>query len=88
MTGEGTITVDAGEEAGATVLMIAPVDDQVYEGNEMIVIGGTAGEEVADAATITLVDDESVPTVTLSIEPGMMAEGEEQEFTITATPSP
>ena len=88
VTGEGTITVDAGEEAGATVLMIAPVDDQVYEGNEMIVIGGMAGEEVADAATITLVDDESVPTVTLSIEPGMMAEGEEQEFTITATTEP
>ena len=88
VTGEGTITVDAGEESGATVLMIAPVDDQVYEGNEMIVIGGTAGEEVADAASITLVDDESVPTVTLSIEPGMMTEGEEQEFTITATTEP
>ncbi len=88
VTGEGTITVDAGEEAGATVLMIAPVDDQVYEGNEMIVIGGMAGEEVADAATITLVDDESVPTVTLSIDPGMMDEGEEQEFTITATTEP
>ena len=87
VTGDATVTVDAGEEAGATVLSIAPLDDQIYEGNEMIVIGGMAGEEVADAASITLVDDETVPTVTLTVEPDMIAEGGEVEFTITATPS-
>ncbi len=89
VTGEGSITVAAGEEMGMTILTIAPVDDVVYERDEMIVIGGTAaGDEVATTASITLVDDETMPTIALSVDTdSVMEDGGDQEVVVTATAS-
>ena len=75
VTGEGTITVAAGDMSGSTMLTIAPLDDQLYEGNEMIDIGGSAGEMMAEGTSITLVDDEEMPTITLTANPDMIDEG-------------
>ena len=88
VTGEGTITVAAGDMSGSTMLTIAPVDDQLYEGNEMIDIGGSAGDMMAEATSITLVDDEEMPTITLTAAPDMFNEGGgPQVGVVTATAS-
>jgi len=73
--GESTITVAAGDISGSTTLSILGIDDHFYEGNEMIEIGGTAGEMMAEGTSLTLVDDESLPTVTLTAVPDMIDEG-------------
>ena len=84
--GEGTITVAAGDLTGSTTLSILGIDDHFYEGNEIIEIGGTAGEMMAEVTMLTLVDDESLPTVTLSVVPDMIDEGGgPQVGVITAT---
>ena len=84
-------TIVAGELTATKVVTITPIDDDIYEGDEHIMVNGTVpdpeGEADVEGAMITLTDDEMVPTVTLAVEPDMIAEGSEVEFTITATPS-
>ena len=74
-TGDANITVSAGDLTGTTILTFSPIDDNLYEGDETIVIGGTAGDVMAEAAMVTLVDDESMPTITLTAMPDMIDEG-------------
>ena len=84
--GNPEIVVAAGELTGYTMLTFTTVDDAIYEQDESIVIGGT--EDVTATATVTIVDNEMMPTIALSIDPGSIDEnGGDQEVTVTGTAS-
>ena len=71
-----TVTVDAGMTAATVDLVIDPTEDDVYEpGGETIEIGGSAGTLVVSAVVVTITDDESVPSVTLTSSVTELAEG-------------
>ncbi|WP_180903939.1 hypothetical protein, partial [Flavobacterium chungangense] len=66
-----TITIPAGQLTGT--ITIDPTDDALYEGNETVIIditgvtgGNGATENGVQQATVTITDDETTPTVTLS----------------------
>ena len=78
----GNITITAGEASASDSFTVKPVNDQVVEGDETIVLeGASAGLDVTPA-TITITDDD---TATLSITgPAVVvSEGENAEFTVT-----
>ena len=65
-----TITISLGQTQGSANVILAPTNDTVWEGDETIIISGTAtgGLEVA-AATLTLSDNENRPTIELYFDP-------------------
>ncbi|CAD0002077.1 hypothetical protein FLACHUCJ7_00820 [Flavobacterium chungangense] len=78
-----TITIPAGQLAGT--ITIDPTDDALYEGNETVIIDITnvtgATENGVQQATVTITDDESVPTVTISTPTAV--EGSNAVFTVS-----
>ena len=85
--GTPEITVAALEMSGETILVFTPTNDDVYENSEIIEIGGE-GAEITAMASITLVDDETMPTFALSVDPDTIAEeGGAVDVTVTATAS-
>ena len=86
VTGEGTIVIEAGQLAGSTMLTFAPVVDQLYEGNETIEIGGSFEDVMITPTSIELVDSDSAPMFTLSVNPAIVSEeGGTQPVVLTAT---
>ena len=83
-----TITISAGSTTGTTAFN--PTDDSVYEGSETAIIaitgvsGGSATESGTQSKTITITDNETAPTVTLSTSANSVAENG-SDLTITAT---
>ena len=77
------ITIESGETSGSTTLTFTVIDDNVDEGNETIVLAGTApGATVSDAVIII----GNPETITLSVSPDTIAEyGGATEVTVTAT---
>ncbi|PXY42896.1 hypothetical protein DMB68_23160, partial [Flavobacterium hydrophilum] len=81
-----TITIPAGQLTGT--ITIDPTDDALYEGNETVIVditnvtGATAGSTTQ--AIVTITDDETTPTVTLS-GTTTIAENAAGTATITAT---
>ncbi len=73
-----SITIPAGNTSAK--INLSSIDDVVYEGNETIVaeITSVAGVEITanadQKATITIIDDESEPTVSLSASPVKISE--------------
>ena len=61
-----TITISTGQTAGSTTLVISPVDDTFWEGDETIEVNGSAGSLTVTGATLTLTDDEERPELVLS----------------------
>ena len=80
-----TVTIPAGRSSGSVTTTLTPVSDQVVEGDETIVVGGTVtgvtGLAVS-SATITITDDD---TATLSITgpTAAVTEGANAAFTVT-----
>ena len=71
---------------GSTVLTFTPIQDVIYEGDETVTISGTASGLSVTRAVLNLVDDEAVPTVTLSVNPRSFAEDDSATaVTVTAT---
>ena len=83
-----TITISAGSTTGTTTFN--PTDDSVYEGSETAIIaitgvsGGDATESGTQSETITITDNETAPTVTLSTSASSVAENG-SDITLTAT---
>ena len=83
-----TITISAGSTTGTT--SFNPTDDSVYEGSETAIIaitgvsGGDATESGTQSETITITDNETAPTVTLSTSASSVAENG-SDITLTAT---
>ena len=86
-----TITVTAGQTTGTT--LFTPTNDSIYELNETAIIsidtvsGGSATENGTQSVTLTITNDESAPTVSLSSSASTIDENGGGSITITATAS-
>ncbi len=81
-----TITIPAGDTTGTAV--ITPVDDALSEGDESVVVDiqsvTNADENGVQQQTVTIVDDEGLPSVSLSVDATVIAEaGGSAVFTAT-----
>ena len=82
-----TVTITAGATSGEETFTLAPVDDEVDEPDETVVVTGAApGVTVTPAAgfEVTITDDDATPVVALSLTPGSIRE-DGGESTVTAT---
>ena len=88
VTGDLSITVAAGSLEGSTTITAVVIDDDIYEGDEYVVIVGQIGDMVTPPITLTIIDDEAQPTVTLSLDPEAVEEGGgAQPFTVSGEAS-
>ena len=70
-----TVTIPANQTSGTATLTFTPTDDNVHEGDETVVLRGTAAGLTADAAALTIADDDPAPTaIELSLNPDSVAE--------------
>ena len=60
-----TITIPANATTGNTTLIISPVDDTFWEGDETIEVNGSAGGLTVTGATLTLTDNDEAPSIQL-----------------------
>ena len=84
-----TIIIDAGSSSGGENLSITPVDDDIVEGIEAIIVQGTAPGLTVTPATIYLRDqdtatgDPDTATLSLSGPNTVLNEGEDASLTVT-----
>ena len=69
------VTISAGETSGTGTFTLAPEDDNVVEGDETIGVSGSAAGLAVDGTEVSLVDDDEVPEVVLSVDPESVGEG-------------
>ena len=69
----GTLTIAAGETSGELAITLTPEPDTVVEGNETVVVGGTAGDLDVTSDEVTIEDDD-VPAWVVSADPLEIAE--------------
>ena len=81
------ITVPAGQTSGTTQLSFDPTGDSLAEGNETVILTGSATGLDAGTATLTITDDDPAPTaVTLALNPSSVGESAAAtDITVTAT---
>ena len=89
VTTNKTLTIAAGATTSAGTVTITAVDNDVDAPNKSVTVSATAsGGGVAnpDNQTLTITDDEGVPTVTLALDPTTINEsGATNSSTVTAT---
>ena len=69
------ITIPAEQTSGTATLSFDPSGDSLAEGNETVILTGSATGLTADTATLTITDDDPAPTaVTLSLNPAAVGE--------------
>ena len=78
------ITIAAGAASGTGTFTLTPTNDAVHEADETITVSGTSGTLTVNSATITLTDDQALPTVALSLSPTSIGEAGGVS-TVTAT---
>jgi hypothetical protein len=90
----GSVTIPEGQLSGTRTF--STIDDNIYEGNETAITGITgigggsaspAVENGTQEATITIVEDENAPSITLSASASSIAEDSSGNITLTATSS-
>ena len=83
---QGSVTIAANESSAQAKLILEILNDTADEGDETIVIGGSADGFTVNPATITLVDDDYPSTsATLSVSPKRLLESAEATVvTVTA----
>ncbi len=69
-----TVTIPAGQASGSLTLTIVPIDDDVYEAAEHVVLVGQRGESMTEPVMLGIVDSD-VPMVVLSANPMSISEG-------------
>ena len=72
------LTIPARQSSGTATFTFTPLDDSDEEGDETVILTGSTSEPGVDdgSATLTISDDESVPTaVLLSLSPDSVSEG-------------
>ena len=78
------ITIAAGAASGTGTFTLTPTNDAVHEADETITVSGTSGVLTVNSATITLTDDQALPTVALALGPMSISENGGVS-TVTAT---
>ena len=84
------IVIAPGETEGVLEVTVVPTDDEIYEGTEtFVVVGvGETGDPLTMPLSLEIVDDEPVPSITLSTTPDRIDEGGgPQVGVVTATAS-
>ena len=70
-----TITIPSEQSSGTTTLSFDPSGDSVAEGDETVILTGSAAGLDAGTATLTITDDDAAPTaVSLSVNPSAVGE--------------
>ena len=90
LSAAATLTIAAGETASAGTVTVAAVADTTDSPDKLVTVGATAagGNGIADpaAATLTVMDDDALPTLTLTLSPSTIDEsGAGSTATVTAT---
>ena len=83
------LTIPAGQSTATGTFELVPIQDNVNEGDETILVTGSAAGMTVTSATITLVDDDQsvgveLPDVNLTATPARVTEGSEATVTVTA----
>ena len=69
------ITIPAEQTSGTATLSFDPTGDGLYEGDETVILTGSAAGLAAGTATLTITDDDPAPTaITLSLNPAAVGE--------------
>ena len=83
--GDFTVTIQDGQTSGTATLSFNPTGDGLAEGDETVILTGSAAGLDAGAATLTITDDDPAPTaVTLSLSPNVVGENATM-VTVTAS---
>ena len=70
-----TVTIQDGQTSGTATLSFDPTGDSLAEGDETVILTGSATGLTAGTATLTITDDDAAPTaVTLSLNPTAVGE--------------
>ena len=77
------ITIAADAASGASDFTLTPTDDTADETDETITVSGTSGSLTVNSATISLTDDDAMPT--LSISSPSVSEGDSGSTDLTFT---
>ncbi len=86
-SGTKSFTVAGDATTGSTTLTITPIEDTLVEGDESIDIKGRTSDRLSvSGTTVTLVDNEPPPDVTLTASPATIGESDSATaVTVTAT---
>ena len=83
--GDFGIVIPAGGTSGTGTFTLAPVQDDVVEGGETVLVTGAAPGLTVHGTEVTLADDDELPEVVLGVDPASVAEGARAtEVTVTA----
>ena len=75
---EVTLIIAAGDLSRTGVLNLTPLDDEIAEGDETVLITGTVDGLDVTPAEVTITDDDDEPTgITLRVTPNSVGEGDE-----------
>ena len=74
-----TITIDGGDTSGTATFDLVPLDDDIDEPNETVIVSGTTAAssltvEPEGGLTVTIADNEAAPQVTLVLDPDSISE--------------
>ncbi|MCY4280866.1 MAG: hypothetical protein OXC59_09210, partial [Acidimicrobiaceae bacterium] len=69
------ITIPAGAASASTTFVLTPTNDTLSEPTQSLSITGTLGSVVFKNTKIDITDDETVPSIALSVVPSSVAEG-------------
>ena len=70
------VTIQDGQTSGTATLSFDPSGDSLAEGDETVILTGTATGLTAGTATLTITDDDPAPTtVSISLDPAAVSEG-------------
>ena len=70
-----TVTIQDGQTSGTAQLSFDPTGDGLAEGDETVILTGSATGLTAGTATLTITDDDAAPTaITLSLNPAAVGE--------------
>ena len=73
--GSFTVTIPSGQTSATAQLSFDPAGDSLAEGDETVILSGSATGLTAGTATLTITDDDTAPTaVTLSLNPNAVGE--------------
>ena len=70
-----TVTIPSGQTTGTATLSFDPSGDGLAEGDETVILTGSAAGLTSGTATLTITDDDPAPTaITLSLNPAAVGE--------------
>ena len=79
---EASVTIPGGQNSGSGTLTLTLIDDELSEGDETIIVGGTSGDLAIDSALITVHDDDSA-YLSIAGPTAEVTEGSNASFTVT-----